>query len=63
MLLKFSKARRPGNQGEKPVGLGLHIVKTLVEQLNGSIWFESEAGKGTTFFVELPIRTDEPGKA
>ena len=53
---KFSKARRPGNQGEKPVGLGLHIVKTLVEQLNGKIWFESEERKGTTFFLELPLQ-------
>lgn len=51
---KFTKARRPGHQGEKPVGLGMHIVRTMVEQLEGRIWFESEEGKGTTFFVELP---------
>lgn len=51
---KFTKARRPGNQGEKPVGLGMNIVKTMVEQLQGRIWFESEEGKGTTFFVEVP---------
>lgn len=52
---KFTKARRPGNQGEKPVGLGMNIVKTMVEQLQGRIWFDSQEGKGTTFFVELPI--------
>lgn len=51
---KFSKARRRGQQGEKPVGLGMHIVRTMVEQLEGRIWFESQQGKGTTFFVELP---------
>ena len=51
---KFTKARRPGQQGERPVGLGMHIVRTMVEQLEGKIWFESEEGKGTTFFVELP---------
>lgn len=36
-------------------GLGLYVVKKLVELMRGSIWFESEESKGTTFFVELPI--------
>jgi nitrogen fixation/metabolism regulation signal transduction histidine kinase len=35
-------------------GLGLAICKAIVEKANGSIWFETEAGKGTTFFVEFP---------
>lgn len=51
---KFTKARRPGHQGERPVGLGMHLIKTMAEQLEGKIWFESQEGKGTTFFVELP---------
>jgi signal transduction histidine kinase len=36
-------------------GLGLSIVKEMVQMHNGNIWFESELGQGTTFFVELPI--------
>jgi signal transduction histidine kinase/ActR/RegA family two-component response regulator len=35
-------------------GLGLALTKRLVEQMNGSIDFESEEGKGTTFSVRLP---------
>lgn len=35
-------------------GLGLAICKAIVEKANGTIWFETEDGKGTTFFVSLP---------
>lgn len=38
------------------MGLGLSIVKKYVESANGRIWFESETDKGTSFFVELPLR-------
>lgn len=36
------------------LGLGLFISKQIVIAHNGKIWFESEPGKGSTFFVELP---------
>lgn len=36
-------------------GLGLAMCKGIVEQLKGNIWFDTTAGKGTTFFVELPL--------
>jgi len=36
-------------------GLGLAMCKSIVEQAQGKIWFETELGKGTTFFVELPV--------
>ncbi len=36
-------------------GLGLSIVKHLVEAMGGSVGVESEAGKGSTFYFELPV--------
>ena len=36
-------------------GLGLSIVKTLVEQHRGAVWFDTAEGKGTTFYVALPV--------
>jgi signal transduction histidine kinase len=36
-------------------GLGLAITYGIVKMHHGSIWFESEQGKGATFFIELPV--------
>lgn len=39
-------------------GLGLAMVKSMVENVKGNITFESEVGKGTTFMVTLPLKAD-----
>ncbi|GAB3196744.1 two-component system sensor histidine kinase VicK [Pontibacter aydingkolensis] len=51
---KFTKARRQGLRGEPSTGLGMSIIKTIVEWHEGSIWFESAENKGTTFYIEIP---------
>jgi two-component system, NtrC family, nitrogen regulation sensor histidine kinase NtrY len=43
------------------MGLGLAIVKNIVENFSGHVWFETETGKGSTFYVEIPVW--EPDKA
>ena len=40
------------------MGLGLAMVKSIVETFNGKIWFETEDNEGTTFFVSLPCFTN-----
>ncbi len=50
----FTKAGRPGLRGELSTGLGLSIVKQIVEKHKGNVEVESEEGKGSTFRMLLP---------
>ncbi|MBD3182300.1 response regulator [Candidatus Poribacteria bacterium] len=49
---RFEQAGKPYNIG---VGLGLSIVKKIIENHNGKIWVESKPGKGSKFIFILPI--------
>jgi two-component system NtrC family sensor kinase len=47
----------------KGTGLGLSVSRGIVEQHGGSIGFESEAGSGTRFWFEIPVRSAFEGRA
>jgi signal transduction histidine kinase len=56
----FTEAKREGTAGEKAYGLGLSISKQIIETHGGNIWFESNDGIGTTFYVYLPFSFKAP---
>ncbi|MEL6704041.1 MAG: ATP-binding protein, partial [Bacteroidota bacterium] len=46
--------------GEHSTGLGLYIVKQLVEAHGGEVGVDSEAGKGATFWLRVPLPPPHP---
>lgn len=51
-LFRADNAKQSESEG---TGLGLYLLKSIVDNLGGKIWFETAENKGTTFFVEIPI--------
>jgi two-component system sensor histidine kinase VicK len=52
---KFYRLDPDMTRGVGGTGLGLYICRELVRRVDGRIWVESEDGKGSTFFVEIPL--------
>ena len=55
----FTQEHQDARTHYSGVGLGMSIVKKLVEQMNGSVEVDSQVGKGSVVRIVLPIRVDE----
>jgi len=57
IFTKLFRAYNVATKETEGAGLGLYIVKSIVEHARGKIWFKSAENKGTTFYVRLPVAT------
>ncbi|MCH7816004.1 MAG: hypothetical protein IIC60_05490 [Proteobacteria bacterium] len=55
---KFYQVDTSATRKHGGAGLGLVISKGIVVGLGGKMWFESELGKGTIFYFEIPMRNN-----
>jgi CheY-like chemotaxis protein len=54
MFTKFNRLDEATDNAIEGTGLGLVITKKYVDSMGGKIWFESEYGAGTIFYIDLP---------
>lgn len=55
----FHRVSRPETEKVRGSGLGLSIIKGLVELLKGEVWAESVLNEGSTFYVSIPVQRAE----
>ena len=59
---RFYRSANREAKRERGTGLGLAIVKSIAERHGGQAGLQSQLGKGSTFFLSIPIRQPKPGK-
>ncbi len=59
LFSRFHRICRPDAQTVRGTGLGLYIVRSLLEMMKGRVWVESKTGQGSTFYLSLPAAPKE----
>ncbi|GEM_PF-490679 len=59
LFQRFARADNARERGIAGTGLGLYLCRELVEHQGGKLWFISEEGRGSTFYLTLPLAKEE----
>lgn len=52
---KFFRVKNASKYRTEGIGIGLYLVKSIIGHFGGEVWFDSLEGKGSTFYVSLPV--------
>ena len=55
LFKKFFRADNVRAKDTEGTGLGLYLVKTIIDSMGAKVWFESEENVGSTFYVSIPL--------
>jgi len=60
IFLKLFRADNIKDKNTEGTGLGLYIVKSIVEELKGKVWFDSKENQGSVFYASIPLNFNQP---
>jgi signal transduction histidine kinase len=60
---KFSQADTSTTRSAGGSGLGLYITRQIASRMGGTVGFDTELGRGSVFWIELPAELDPPALA